>query len=200
MRQKADMDSFRRRIPFKFSEHESGEDAEVLDEQQQDAVVEKLRRANAVASAQYQLMLRTVLALSALLQLVFLFSPSKQSPLLIIFPSSVEHEPSIPFPSCFTLLSLFLHLNLAILCHPDLVRVHLQLNNNPRSLSYELLYSMSAVPPTLSLFLQKTWQTTVWWCSPALIIFIVQSVMEAIETGNQGVAELESLKYVAPGA
>ena len=88
MRQKADMDSFRRRIPFKFSEHESGEDAEILDEQrmstltnfqvsqpmvsgtEQDAVIEKLRRANAVASAQYQTMLRIVLALSALLSVL----------------------------------------------------------------------------------------------------------------------------------
>ncbi|TFK40807.1 hypothetical protein BDQ12DRAFT_734000 [Crucibulum laeve] len=195
------MDTIRRRVPFKFSEEKEEKETEVLDEQEQDELIEKLRRENEISNRQYLVLIRVVLALSALLQFVFLFSPSKSSPLFSLFPAaSVGEDLSMPLPTLFIMLSLFVHLNLAFLFHPNEIRMLLQLNQNPSPLSYELLYTLSAVPPTLSAFLWRPWQTTLWWCFTPMIVFIVHTVMSAIDNGNESIADLETMKYVAPGA
>lgn len=125
----------------------------------------------------------------------------KTNPLLIIFPEDTPSPRSaIPFATGFTLLSLFIHLNLALLFHPDEVRAHLQLTHNPKPLSYGMLYVLSAVSPTLSLFLRLPWQVTAWWLSASVIVFAVQSVMDTVESNSQGISELESMRYVSRGA
>lgn len=121
--------------------------------------------------------------------------------MLIIFPEDTPSLRSvIPFATGFTLLALFIHLNLAVLFHPDEVRTHLQLTHNPKPLSYGMLYVLSAVSPTLSVFLHLPWQVTAWWLFTSVIVFVVQSVMDTIESGTQGISELESMRYVSRGA
>jgi len=114
----------------------------------------------------------------------------KNNPLLAIYPIRGGPEQSIPLPVIFTILSLFIHLNLALIFSPGRIR----------PLPYQLLYRLSAVAPTLSLFLQKPWQTTVWWCITPLMVYLNQTFMDAFQQSIQGIADLEQLKYTAPGA
>ncbi|TEB39799.1 hypothetical protein FA13DRAFT_1724020 [Coprinellus micaceus] len=71
-------------------------------------------------------------------------------------------------------------------------------NNTPIPLStpvsFALTYALSAVGPTLSLFLGKPWQTTGWWMASLVIAYVTHT-----ESRN-GVAEVEGMRYVAPGA
>ncbi|KAF9013257.1 hypothetical protein BDQ17DRAFT_1343070 [Cyathus striatus] len=177
------MDSLRRRVPFKFSE--DAEDERVLDEQ--DELIQELRRGNDTTNGQYLLFSRIVL------QFI--------EPMFSIFPSSSQEVlPTIPLPTLFTWISLFIHLNLALLFHSDQIRNYFQLTENPTPISFQLLYALSAVAPTLSIFLHRAWQTTVWWCFTLGIVYVVQISMSSIAAGNQSIAELEGMKYRAPGA
>ncbi len=186
---------------------------------EQDEVIQNLREQNAGSQRQYLVFIRVLVLLSAVLcvsylylpeltgnplenrQFIHLLTPTKVNPLLVIFPEETPSAAStIPLATVFTLLSLFVHLNLALLFHPDEVRTFLKLTHNPKPLSYSLLYALSAVAPTLSLFLRLPWQTTLWWLLTALIVFVVQTVIDAIESGTQSISELESKRYVARGA
>ena len=69
-----------------------------------------------------------------------------------------------------------------------------------RPLSYTLCYALAAVAPTLSMFLRRTWQSSVWWGLTVAVIFIVQTVTEAIAHGNTSISGLETMRYVAHGA
>ncbi|KAF8964402.1 hypothetical protein BDZ97DRAFT_1660267 [Flammula alnicola] len=190
------MDTLRRRIPFKLvDEDEEIEDSAVLDEQQQDALIEGLRQENEIVNRRYAAALKVVVGLSCILQL----STFNRNPLLVIYPIR-GLAASVPLPYVFTVLSLFVHLNLALFFYSDEIRIHLRLSETPTPLSYQLLYSLSAVAPTLSLFLLKPWQTTVWWCITPMVVLIVQVVMDALQQSIQGIADLENMKYTAPGA
>ncbi|KAF8158122.1 hypothetical protein B0H34DRAFT_442564 [Crassisporium funariophilum] len=190
------MDSLRRRIPFKLGDDvQDGSDGDVLDEQQQDGLVQELRKENGIANRRYLLAVRAVVGLSSLLQLL----TANNNPLLAIYPST-EPNPSIPLPVLFTLLSLFIHVNLALSFFSDEIRVLCRYSSNPKPLSYQLLYSLSAVAPTMSLFLQKPLQTFLWWSVTPSIVFIAQTVADTMEAGTRGIAELETMKYTAPGA
>jgi len=100
----------------------------------------------------------------------------------------------------FSLLSLFVHLNFALFFFPDEVRVLPQLDNPPRPLSFRMLYCISVVGPSLSLFLNKPWQTTIWWCITPFMVFITQTVLDVIQSNVEGIAKLEAMRYRAPGA
>ncbi|KJA21248.1 hypothetical protein HYPSUDRAFT_141085 [Hypholoma sublateritium FD-334 SS-4] len=188
------MDTLRRRIPSKREEEEVDENV-ILDEQQQEALIEGLRKDNEVVNRRYAAALKAILSLSCILQI----SAFNRNPLLVNY-TNTEKDPSIPLPAVFTLLSLFIHLNLALFFYSDAIRIGLQLSESLTPLSYQLLYSLSAVAPTLSLFLRKPWQTTAWWSITLVVIFVVQAVMDAIQQSIQGIADLDNMKYVAPGA
>jgi hypothetical protein len=97
-------------------------------------------------------------------------------------------------------LSLFIHANLALFLCSDDAKVRLSIPETLTPLSYRLLYLLCAVAPTLSLFLNKPWQTTVWWCSTLLVVTMVQTVLDSVQQNIQGIADLETMKYSAPGA
>ncbi|KXN88076.1 hypothetical protein AN958_07535, partial [Leucoagaricus sp. SymC.cos] len=194
------MDPLRRRTTFKFSEDDDGHER-IFDEQEQDEVIQKLREQSERSKEQQLIFARVLVALSSILQFIHLLTPTRTNPVLVIFPEDTPSPKStIPFTTGFTLLSLFIHLNLAVLFHPDEVRTHLQLTHNPKPLSYGMLYALSAVSPTLSLFLHLPWQTTTWWLFTAVIVFIVQNMMDTVESSSQGISELESMRYVSRGA
>ncbi|KAF5360907.1 hypothetical protein D9756_004897 [Leucocoprinus leucothites] len=195
------MDPLRRRTTFKFSEDEDVDQERILDEQEQDQVIKKLREQSERSKEQQFIFVRILVLLSAVLQFIQLLTPTNSNPVLIIFPEDTPSPRStIPFATGFTLLALFIHLNLAILFHPDEVRTHLQLTHNPKPLSYGMLYALSAVSPTLSLFLRLSWQTTAWWLFTTVIVFVVQSAMDTVESSTRDISELESIRYVSKGA
>lgn len=124
------------------------------------------------------------------------------NPLLNIFPTkSPESVPSIPYPAAATLLSLAIHINLAALALSGDLQTHVQMGDlDIHPVPYQLLYIISAVAPTLSLFLRRPWQSTTWWSLTAAVVFLVHTVTQSIDRGNESIAELETMKYIAPGA
>ncbi|KDR82804.1 hypothetical protein GALMADRAFT_134357 [Galerina marginata CBS 339.88] len=192
------MDTLRRRIPFKVGEDDDANtDGEVLDDQQQEELIEVLRKENEIVNQRYSTALKVVVGLSCMLQLITF----NQNPLLTVFPIQGT-ESSIPLPAIFTLLAVYIHANLIIMFFANefRVRFQFQFSNLVGPLSYQFLYLLSAVAPTLCLFLQKPWQAILWWCTTPLMVFIVHAVMDAIQQSNQGIADLETMKYKAPGA
>jgi hypothetical protein len=126
---------------------------------------------------------------------------SDVNPVFAIFPAIPRTSATaVPFSPAFTLLSLIVHFNILILLHPGFVRSCLRLQSNPGPLSYNVLYVLSALGPMISLIFRLPWQTTAWWSSTAIIVFVVQSAMDAAESSSRGISKLESMRYVAPGA
>ncbi|KAH9480407.1 hypothetical protein JR316_0007005 [Psilocybe cubensis] len=190
------MDTLRRRIPFKLSEDDdTGLENDILDEQEQEELIDELRRENENVNHAYSIALKVLVGLSCILHVTTI----NHNPLFSIFPIQ-GNEVSIPLPAIFTILALYIHFNLVLLFFSNEIRIRFNLSGPIDPLSFQLLYSLSAVAPTLCLFLQKPWQITAWWCETGLIVFIVHTVMDAIQQSNQGIAELETMKYTAPGA
>lgn len=125
-----------------------------------------------------------------------------ENPLLAIFPANLPEEiPSIPYPVIATLLSLTIHINLAALAFSGDSQTRVRFGDfDVHPIPYQLLYVISAVAPTLSLFLRRSWQSTAWWSLTAAVVFTVHTVTGSIDRGNESIAELETMKYVAPGA
>ncbi|KAJ7644161.1 hypothetical protein FB45DRAFT_897092 [Roridomyces roridus] len=168
--------TLRQRIPFVSSADDDGDDREVLHDEEQEEIIEDLRARNVQTSARTLLVVDAVLALSAFLQLFTIVVPPASSP---------------PCPRLFSLLGLAIHLNLALLLHP--------LPSAPTPLPYTLLYALGCVAPTLSLFLGRDWPAILWAAVPTLIVFLTHSVHSTLQEGDAALAELESLKYRAPG-
>ena len=121
------------------------------------------------------------------------------NPLLILYPVTSQ-DPSIPLPGVFSLLSLFIHLNFALMIWSDTIRIYFPLESRPKSLSFSMLYCLSAVAPTFSLYLTKPWQTIIWWSITPFMVFVVQTILGSIQSSSDDIICLESLKYTAPGA
>ncbi|KAF8903136.1 hypothetical protein CPB84DRAFT_1774955 [Gymnopilus junonius] len=169
------MDTLRRRIPFKIGEDEEESfENEVLDEQQQD-------EENDMVNHKYTIAVTLVVGLSCILHLISF----KYSPLLAIFPA---------------ILALYVHLHLVFMFFSTDIQARFRLAEPVKFHSFQLLFLLSAVAPVLCLFLYKPWQTLLWWCLTPLVIFIAQTVTDAIQQNNQGISDLETLKYTAPGA
>ncbi|KAJ7175897.1 hypothetical protein C8R46DRAFT_1214347 [Mycena filopes] len=164
----------------------------VLDDVEQEQVVADLRQSNTQTTARALFLLDTVLACSALLQLVYLLKDSKASPLLALFPAPTL-QPNPPFPTAFALLALFLHANIALRLHRTAVVPH------PLPLPYSMSYALAAVAPTLNLVSGHSWQATVWAAVPAAVIALTHSVHVTLQEGDEALVELEALKYRAPG-
>ena len=133
-----------------------------------------------------------------------LMDSSHDNPLLAIIPST-DQKPttSIPFRTAFTLLSLVLHVNLSFLAFPDQLKTELRLRVagiQGRPLSYQLSYALGAVAPAISVYAQRTWQSSVWWSLTLVVIFTVQTTTISIAQGSESISELEAKKYVARGA
>jgi hypothetical protein len=90
------------------------------------------------------------------------------------------------------------HGSLILLCRQQTILLN-QLGV-PTGVPFNVLYSVAVVGPALALFLGKPWQTTAWWCLNPAIVFISQTVLDAVDAGNHSVAQLEAMMYQAPGA
>ncbi|KAF7314279.1 hypothetical protein MKEN_00900500 [Mycena kentingensis (nom. inval.)] len=183
--------SLRQRIPFRAADDDDGR--HVLDETEQEELIETLRNQNSQSSHQAIILLDVVLACATLLQVVFLLKDPKQSPLFALFPPSSWD--AMPAPVLLTILAFLLHANLVLHVHPTLIPASM-----PLPLSYATSYALALVAPTLSIFLGRVWQTTAWTFAPAAVVGLVHSVHSTLREGDAALAELETLKYNAPGA
>lgn len=189
------MNTLRQRVPFQAAADDEDDSGVVLDDVEQDELIADLRVRNVQTTARTLLVLDVVLVFSALLQVVYLLKGSKESPLLAVFPlppsTAPDPDPPIPWPAAFALLALALHANLALRLHPT--------PRAPAPLSYAFSYALAGVAPTLSLFLARSWQATLWAAVPALVVALTHSVHNTLQEGDEALAELEALKYRAPG-
>ncbi|KAF9046594.1 hypothetical protein BJ165DRAFT_1178428 [Panaeolus papilionaceus] len=162
----------------------------------QEALIEGMKRVNDEINRQYILALQVVLSLSVILKLLTFWG----NPLLAIFPSDAAAS-ALPLPGIFVLVSLFIHFNLMLISMSEHLRSSIGIPSNlVLPLSFSLLYTLAAVAPTLSLFLQRSWQTTVWWCVTPLIVYFSHGIMDTIQRSEQSIAELHNLRYDARGA
>ncbi|KAG9227588.1 hypothetical protein PTI98_011150 [Pleurotus ostreatus] len=191
----------RKRIPFKVRDEDDSTALKVLDDQEQEELIHGLRRQNSTSNWYYILGADITLILSLLLHLSYFFNSSNASPLFAIAPSPTSGI--FPLASLFTQINLLVHINLYGLLHPERVRSLLD-EAQPYSLSllsYSLCYAITCVPPSLCLFMGLTeWQTLGWWLFTPFVVYIVQSIHEATVAGDRNIAELEALRYSAPGA
>ncbi|THH27033.1 hypothetical protein EUX98_g7148 [Antrodiella citrinella] len=157
--------SVRQRVPFKFSE-EAVEDGVILDEQEQEELIQDLKKQSDVQNSQYLLLIQTVLALSGTLHLVYLFGPSKEPPTAAIFPRYLPPDEFNPIPGyhVFTLLHLFVHLNLSGQVLPTAHPLRRWFSRNVFTsspytffipLPYLFLFGIAALAPILSLFMAQ---------------------------------------------
>ncbi|KAJ7600637.1 hypothetical protein C8J56DRAFT_910877 [Mycena floridula] len=195
------MDAVRRRNPFRYQEDEQAQAGQILDEQEQEELIQRLRSENASYDQQYKLFLQAIVIISGLFQLVYFFNPSPETPLHALFPD--DSEETIPVPRVFTVICIMLHLNLSILLRPSELRQfldRLEVDVDLHPISYSLSYALAAVAPTLCLFVGHSWPTVAWWSLTGGVIFTVQTAQTAIDSGNESISSLEAMKYVAPSA
>ncbi|KAH7922954.1 hypothetical protein BV22DRAFT_1016295 [Leucogyrophana mollusca] len=192
------MNSLRQRIPFKYpSDSSSTEEPLVLDEQEQDELIDKLRTRNSTSDRQHRLGLQLTIALSCILHLVYLFS-DQDSPLFAMFPAGPSGKGSpLPLSRLVTMVDVLFHVNLGVLVHPWPMRGS-HIVSFP--LSYMYAFAWSAIPPTLSLLAGKAWQTTAWWSMMLITTWVSHVVQAWIEETDEGFSEFEKMKYQAAGA
>ncbi|KAH8825369.1 hypothetical protein DL96DRAFT_181229 [Flagelloscypha sp. PMI_526] len=175
------METVRRRVPFRFVEDEDGSDNEssILDDDQQEALVSKLRAENAQTNETYTRIVQAFIILSTFL---ILSSPLNATAQII------------PYPSFFALIGLLSNVNLFLLITP-------LFSNGLVPLAYPTNYMLSLVAPTLCLFVADApWASVAWWSIPVVMVCISHIIQDAMETGSQSIEELEATKYFSPGA
>ncbi|KAK1231328.1 hypothetical protein PQX77_005558 [Marasmius sp. AFHP31] len=208
----------RRRVPFKFaSAAEDESENVVLDEQEQDELIQKLRDENNQSNKWYEFGAVGILSLSGLLHLIYLINPSNDPLSFTKSNGDSRTDPGVPLPRLFTLLNLFLHLNLFLLLNPrslpflvplQQTRLHFLTHQHashfpfPLSLplSFVHTYTLALVVPAICVFIRTTYTTIFWWCETAVVGFVIQAVQEAILKGDEGIEGLVGMKYHAPGA
>ncbi|CAL1712586.1 unnamed protein product [Somion occarium] len=200
--------SIRQRIPFKFTEDTQDEDIHILDEQEQEELIQKLKEESDARNAQYRLLLQTVLGLSATLQLVYLLKSHKEPPIAALFPGSLS-TPFTPIPilNLWITLNLFYHANLSLHLMPSSHPIRQFLQRAQRSshrrfipLSYPILYVLSAIPVLLSFILETGPVDVAWWLITPTMIYFVHSAQKWIAQETDGIRNLENLRYDARGA
>ncbi|RDX53279.1 hypothetical protein OH76DRAFT_1399166 [Lentinus brumalis] len=197
--------TIRQRAPFQFSEDDDT-DVHILDEEEQEEVIEDLRKKNDDSNAVYLMGLQAVLALSLLLQLVYLFKPNKISPFAVLLPGSTS-EP-LPLANGLTILQILIHINLSLNClppnHP--YRKLVPRSTLPGSLSIPLpllhpvALALPVIAPFLALALGRGLADLVWWAEPGILLAIVAVVKKWIADGEKDIMKLERLRYEARGA
>lgn len=140
--------------------------------------------------------------------LVYLTSSSRQSPFAVFIHSS-KTDSIIPIPgsTLFALLSLFLHMNLAIHLLPTLHPLRSGLVSlAPACLSkyiplqYFWIFALSSTAPTLAVFLRPNLAEVLWWSSTFTLSLFVWSVQRWILQEENEIEKLEGMQYQAKGA
>ena len=139
------------------------------------------------------LLFSAVLIVSFSSQLLFNNLPN--NPFLAIF-SPNESILSTPLRAIFSASSFLIHYFLALNLSSQF-RVYFF---PYKSVSYQLLYSISVLAPTMSLFFEIPWKVGIWWSYTPLVVFAVHRVTNNIEIIDREIANLEGMKYKAPGA
>ncbi|KAI9573529.1 hypothetical protein HD554DRAFT_879263 [Boletus coccyginus] len=193
------MQAIRKRNPFTLESEDHDNDRVVLDEQEQTEVVDRIKEQNVSSNKQNRLALQLMLGLSCLLYVIYMLS-DRTTPLFAIFPPSDKTgRPTAPLDmsGILTYIAILIHVNLSLIVHPWNVVVF---GRVIRAIGFLETFVWSAAAPLLSVYSGRAWQTTVWWCIPGFLTYVVYAVHGWIEKADDDVSELERLRYRAPGA
>ncbi|KAL6304333.1 hypothetical protein BKA93DRAFT_825791 [Sparassis latifolia] len=199
--------SVRRRVPF-VSSDTAEEDDHVLDEQEQEELIETLRKQSDASNVHYLILLQITLAFSCMLHLIFVFHEPKLSPLYAFFPPPPDTSPhTIAFPVLFGAVHILLHLNLSLTLLPPTHRLRRMLLSLPPPLravpiplTHPAVLCAAALAPAFSLVLRCGWADVVWWALAGGMTALVWAVQAWISQSERGIRELEGLRYNARGA
>ncbi|KAM5533471.1 hypothetical protein V8D89_012909 [Ganoderma adspersum] len=197
--------AIRQRVPFRFSE-DGDSDGRVLDEQEQEEVIDRLRKQNEDSNTVYYTGLQVVIGLSLLIHSVFALSSTRLSPLAPLFPN-LPSEP-VPFANALLLLQFLVHANLVVYCLPPKHHLRLKISNTrlPRSwslplpLSHPLSIVLPMVAPVYSLFLGRGTVDVLWWSATGFLTAVIALTTKWMKDAAKDVEELEKLRYRARGA
>ncbi|TBU28630.1 hypothetical protein BD311DRAFT_722194 [Dichomitus squalens] len=195
----------RQRVPFRFSEDDDL-DGHVLDEQEQEEVLDRLRKQNQNSNAVYYTGLQFVVSLSLLIHAVFTFSSTKISPLAPLFPDSPSKP--VPFTNALLLLQYMVHGNLILYCLPRKHHMRQMIPNAslPRSFSLPLPLSHPAaivlplIAPAYATFLGRGIVDVLWWSAAGILSLVVGLATKWMRDAEKDVEELDKLRYTARGA
>ncbi|KAH8104775.1 hypothetical protein BXZ70DRAFT_615670 [Cristinia sonorae] len=202
--------SVRQRVPFRFSEN-GDENARILDEQEQEELLEQLKRKSDENNSQYSFFIRIVIALSSTLHILYLLkSPeSKKPPIAVLFPNYTPPDGFRPITGhlFFTTLNLFIHANLSVhLAHPThhvrewLARGDYHQYTSFLPLPFSVLFALSAPAPLMSFIVSNGWHDVVWWGETAAMVWFVSSAHRWMGEETESLRNLERLRYDARGA
>lgn len=124
----------------------------------------------------------------------------RTTPLFAIFPPSPETGRAtgpLDMSGILAYIAILIHVNLSLIVHPWNVVVA---GRVIRAIGFLETFIWSAAAPLLSVYSGRAWQTTVWWCIPGFLTYVVYAVHGWIRKADEDVSELEKLKYRAPGA
>ncbi|KAG6377162.1 hypothetical protein JVT61DRAFT_1214 [Boletus reticuloceps] len=214
------MQAIRKRNPFTFqSEHQDNGRA-VLDEQEQAEVVDRIKEQHVSSNNQNRIALQAMLGLSCLLCVVSVpcssmpFRPEppccrryvlymlsdRRTPLFAIFPPPPEAGRAtapLDMSGLLAYVAILVHVNLSLIVHPWNVVIA---GRAIRAIGFWETFVWSAAGPLLSMYSGRAWQTTVWWCIPGFLTYVVYAVHGWIRKADEDMLELAKLQYKAPGA
>lgn len=127
-----------------------------------------------------------------------LFNNLPNNPFLAIFSPKVFIL-STPLRVVFSASSFLIHYFLAFNLSSQF-RVYFYPYSDHTPVSYRFLYSISLLAPVASLFFGIPWKVGIWWSYTPLVVFAVHRVTNNIENIDREIANLEGMKYNAPGA
>ena len=124
----------------------------------------------------------------------------RTTPLFVIFrpsPEAGQANAPLDMSGILAYIAILIHVNLSLIVHPWNVVVA---GRVIRAIGFLETFAWSAAAPLLSVYSGRVWQTTVWWCIPGFMTYVVYAVHGWIRKADEDVSELERLKYRAPGA
>ncbi|KAF8133867.1 hypothetical protein EV363DRAFT_938796 [Boletus edulis] len=193
------MQAIRKRNPFTFqSEHQDNGRA-VLDEQEQAEVVDRIKEQHVSSNNQNRIALQAMLGLSCLLYVLYMLS-DRSTPLFAIFPPPPEAGRAtapLDMSGLLAYVAILVHVNLSLIVHPWNVVIA---GRAIRAIGFWETFLWSAAGPLLSMYSGRAWQTTVWWCIPGFLTYVVYAVHGWIRKADEDMLELAKLQYRAPGA
>ncbi|KAF9241114.1 hypothetical protein BU15DRAFT_73593 [Melanogaster broomeanus] len=194
------MQALRKRNTFTFQSDDGGDDRVVLDEQEQAEVVERLKEQNATSDKQNRVALQVMLGLSCILHVMYWFS-DRRSPLFAIFPPSPtageEANAPLDISGVLSYVTILVHVNLSLIIYPRSIIIA---GRAIRAIGFLESLVWSAIPPLISIYAGKAWQTTVWWCTAGVLTSIVYVGHGWLRKADEEVLKLEKLTYRAAGA
>ncbi|KAI0335871.1 hypothetical protein GY45DRAFT_1239731 [Cubamyces sp. BRFM 1775] len=198
------MSEIRQRVPFRFSE-EGDQDNHILDEQEQEELIDRLRQASSSSNAIYLWGLQAVVGLSILLHGMYLFRSPRQSPFAVFSPNAPPEAP-IPFATFLAFLqtAILCNLSLNLLPQSHPIRHALRTDALPFQLPLQSSHLVAllapGVAPACALLLGQSWVDTLWWCTAGIVMALVAIVLRWMREEENEIAELENLRYTARGA